>query len=81
MKKKQFKRPARKISVPKECYFCKEEKEPWYSDVASLQKFVTDRGKIVGRLRNGLCARHQRRLTFAIKHARIIALMPYTQRD
>ncbi|MEN9406919.1 MAG: hypothetical protein RLZZ455_135 [Candidatus Parcubacteria bacterium] len=81
MKKKQFKRQNRKISVPKECYFCKEEKEPWYSDVATLQKFITDRGKIVGRLRNGFCAMHQRRLTIAIKHARHLALLSFVTRD
>ena len=69
--------PKRKISVPKDCFFCKEEKAPWYSDVASLQKFVTDRGKILGRTRTGLCAKHQRRLTGSIKHARHLALMPF----
>lgn len=67
----------RKITVPKTCYFCKEEKTPWYSDVASLQKFVTDRGKIIGRNRSGLCAKHQRRVTSAVKHARHLALMPF----
>ena len=41
--------PKRKITVPKDCYFCKEEKTPWYSDVASLQRFVTERGKIIAR--------------------------------
>jgi small subunit ribosomal protein S18 len=81
MKKKMTRRPIRKIVVPKECFFCKEEKEPSYTDIPSLQKLVTDRGKIVGRLRNGLCARHQRHLTIAIKHARHLALMPYVQRD
>ena len=42
-------RPKRKISVPKACYFCKEDATPWYSDVATLHKFVTDRGKITAR--------------------------------
>jgi len=73
--------PKRKITVPKECYFCEQKKEPWYSDVASLQKFVTDRGKIIVRTRSGLCAKHQRRLTTAIKHARHLALMPFVGRD
>lgn len=74
-KKKRF--PKRKIVVPKNCYFCKEDKTPWYSDVTSLQKFVTDRGKILARTRNGLCAKHQRRLTSAVKHARHLALLPF----
>ena len=70
-------RPKRKIQVPKNCYFCKEGKTPWYSDVASLQKFVTERGKLLGRQRTGLCAKHQRRLTSAVKHARYLALLPF----
>ncbi len=69
--------PKRKIKVPKDCYFCKEKKTPWYSDVSSLEKFVTDRGKIIGRTRTGLCAKHQRALTSAIKHARHVALLPF----
>jgi small subunit ribosomal protein S18 len=71
----------RKIAVPKECLFCSQEKEPWYSDVANLQKIVTDRGKIIVRTRSGLCAKHQRRVTSAIKHARHLALMPFVARD
>ena len=75
MKKRRF--PKRKITVPKDCYFCKEEKTPWYSDVSSLQRFVTERGKIIPRSRSGICAKHQRRLTSAIKHARHLALIPF----
>jgi len=73
--------PKRKITVPKECYFCAQKKEPSYAEVADLQKFVTDRGKIVVRTRSGLCAKHQRRVTVAIKHARHLALMPFVARD
>jgi small subunit ribosomal protein S18 len=77
-KKKRI--PKKKITVPKSCYFCKEKKMPHYADVAALQKFVTDRGKLVGRTRNGLCAKHQRRMTFAVKHARHLALLPFVDR-
>jgi small subunit ribosomal protein S18 len=73
--------PKRKITVPKTCYFCEQQKEPWYSDVSSLQKFVSDRGKIIVRTRSGLCAKHQRRVTTAVKHARHLALMPFVSRD
>jgi small subunit ribosomal protein S18 len=72
--------PKKKITVPKTCFFCAEEKKPWYSDTASLQKFTTDRGKIIVRTRSGLCAKHQRRLTSAIKHARHLALIPFVGR-
>lgn len=71
----------RKITVPKECFFCKQNNEPNYADVVSLQKFVSDRGKIIVRTRSGLCAKHQRRLTVAVKHARHLALLPFVSRD
>ncbi len=81
MAQKKKRLPKRKITVPKSCYFCKEEKTPWYSDVASLQKFMSDRGKIITRTRSGLCAKHQRRLTSAVKHARHLALLPFIGRE
>ena len=74
-KKKRF--PKRKITVPKNCYFCKEDKAPWYADVAVLLKFITDRGKIIARTRTGLCAKHQRRLTSSVKYARHLALISF----
>lgn len=42
-----------------------------------LQKFTSDRGKLYGRIRTGICAKHQRRLTSAVKHARHLALLPF----
>jgi len=80
MAKKSSPRPKKKISSPKACYFCTEKKEPTYADATTLQKFVTERGKIVARVRSGLCALHQRRVTTAIKHARHLALMPFVTR-
>jgi small subunit ribosomal protein S18 len=80
MAKRKQRIPKRKIVVPKECYFCKEEKTPWYAAVSDLQKFITDNGKIIGRTRNGLCAKHQRRVTSAVKHARHLALLPFVGR-
>jgi small subunit ribosomal protein S18 len=80
MPKKVLKRRVKKINVPKECYFCKEEKTPTFADVETLRKFLTERGKIMGQARNGLCASHQKRLTAAIKYARHLALLPFTSR-
>jgi len=80
-KKKVTTRRVRKIIVPKTCYFCTEKKEPEFLDTAVLSRYVTDRGKIIGRARNGLCAKHQRHLTAALKHARHLALMPFVVRD
>jgi small subunit ribosomal protein S18 len=71
----------RKITTPKDCPFCKEEKTPHFAEVAMLQKFTSERGKIIPRSRSGVCAKHQRRLSTAIKHARHLALMPFIVRD
>jgi small subunit ribosomal protein S18 len=46
-----------------------------------LRYFITDRGKIVPRRTSGLCAKHQRALTRAIKQARNIALLPLTMTE
>ena len=48
-----------------------------YKDPRTLRFFTTERGKIIPRRVSGNCARHQRKLTTAIKRARTIALMPY----
>lgn len=62
----------------KVCAYCFEEgKLIDYKDVASLKKFISERGKILPRRITGTCAKHQRELTVAIKRARHIALMPY----
>jgi len=63
----------------KVCIFCTEEgRNIDYKDVATLRKFVSERGKILPRRVTGTCAKHQRDITTAIKRARHIALMPYT---
>ena len=49
-----------------------------YKDIKLLQRFVSERGKIVPRRISGLTARQQRALTLAIKRARNISLLPYT---
>ncbi|MFH1833302.1 MAG: 30S ribosomal protein S18 [Candidatus Levyibacteriota bacterium] len=72
-----MRRLQKKIVVPKNCYFCKEKKEPFYGEIETLRRYLTERGKIVPRSRNGLCSKHQRVLTFTIKHARFLALLPF----
>lgn len=73
-------RKRRKV-VAKNCVFCQEKKEPWFSDVEIMRRFVSDRGKIIGRARTGICAKHQRRLTRSIKHARHLSLLPFVVRN
>ena len=66
-------RPRRK----KVCIFCTEDKAIDYKDIATLKKYVSERGKILPRRVTGTCAKHQRDITTAIKRARHIGLMPY----
>ncbi len=63
--------------MKKSCLFCSKNKEPDYKDVAVLSQFVSDRGKILGRSKSGLCQKHQKRLSKAIKRARQLALIPF----
>lgn len=49
-----------------------------YKDPSTLKYFITERGKIVPRRVSGLVARNQRKITKAIKRARVLALMPFT---
>ncbi|HMO58479.1 MAG TPA: 30S ribosomal protein S18 [Roseiflexaceae bacterium] len=66
------------ISRRKVCAFCSEKVHLVdYKDVKRLQRFVSERGKILPRRRTGTCARHQRTLTTAIKRARHMALLPF----
>ena len=65
----------------KPCALCRDKVE-WvdYKDVPMLRKYMSDRGKIRSRRVTGNCAQHQRALAQAIKTARELVLLPYTQR-
>lgn len=52
-----------------------------YKDVRKLQRFLTERGKILPRRATGLTAKQQRQVAGSIKRARQIALLPYVKRD
>src|SRR5947209_3441703 len=71
-------RPRGKKKV---CIFCKEH-VTWvdYKDINLLRRYMSDRGKIRSRRVTGNCAQHQRDVAVAIKTAREVALLPYTQR-
>jgi len=49
-----------------------------YKDIATLKNYVTESGKIVPSRITGTKARYQRQLSTAIKRARFLALLPYT---
>lgn len=50
-----------------------------YKDVATLKKFISTRGRILPPSKTGVCSKCQRKLARAIKRARQVALLPYTQ--
>ncbi len=52
-----------------------------YKDTRQLRYFITERGKIIPRRISGNCAKHQRKITLAVKRARHLALMPYTNME
>jgi small subunit ribosomal protein S18 len=65
----------------KVCKFCVEKIDSVnYKDVRLLGQFVAESGKIVPRRLTGVCTPHQRRLADAIKQARNIALLPFSNR-
>lgn len=61
------------------CSFCIDKVNTIdYKDSYKLRKYITERGKILPRRISGNCAKHQRKLTIAIKRARAIALLPFS---
>jgi len=74
IKRERGRRPRKRV-----CSFCVDKiEEINYKDLPKLRKYMTERGKILPRRISGNCAKHQRKLTLAIKRARSIALLPYS---
>ena len=64
----------------KVCKFCVDGIEYVdYKDTRLLQQYILEQAKILPRRISGTCARHQRKLTEAIKRSRQLALLPFTQ--
>jgi len=65
----------------KPCALCRDGVK-WvdYKDLHLLRKYMSDRGKIRARRVSGNCQQHQRDIAEAIKTARELVLLPYTQR-
>jgi small subunit ribosomal protein S18 len=64
----------------KECFFCVNQLEVDYKDVRTLRRFMNFYMKILSSKRTGTCAWHQRKLSVAIKRARIMALIAPTHK-
>jgi small subunit ribosomal protein S18 len=66
--------PRRKV-----CMFCVDSvKSIDWKNVDQLRRFINNNGSIRARRKTGTCARHQRQLAVAVKRARHIALVPFT---
>ena len=52
-----------------------------YKDTELLKRFISERGKILPRRVSGTSAKNQRRLTIALKRARIMGLLPFVAED
>jgi len=84
MRQQRTKTPRRRtgFSGPRDqtqCRFCRGGiRYIDYKDVETLQKLLTNRGKIYSRKRSGNCAGCQRKAKAAIKRARFMALLPYS---
>ncbi len=65
-------------SGKKYCFFCVNNiQDIDYKNVNLLRRFISSYSKIVSRKRSGVCSKHQRQLSNAIKRARIMALLPF----
>lgn len=70
----------RGVFKKRKCKFCADKEAAInYKEVSRLQKFITERGKIVPSRISGNCAKHQRQVASAIKQARQIALLPFVK--
>lgn len=71
---RKFRKPLRKRSCP----LCDQGiLHVDYKDVELLNNYIASNGRILPRRITGLCAKHQKMVTNAIKRARIVALMPF----
>lgn len=65
----------------KVCRFCADKNLVIdYKDAKTLERYITDRGKILPRRVTGTCSKHQRFIARAIKRARIIAIVPFLEK-
>ena len=70
---------ARFFRRKKYCRFTVEGiEEIDYKDLATLKAYITETGKIIPSRNTGTKARYQRQLTRAVKYARYLALLPYS---
>ena len=69
----EFYRKKKKI-----CQMC-ARKSVDYKDVAIINKYINEKGKIMPRRMTGACAKHQRYIAMQVKRARFMALIPFVK--
>lgn len=75
--RKQYDNP--RFQRERKCRFCDNPTMKIdYKDIETLNRFVSDHGKIRSRRQTGTCAKHQRELAREIKRSRHLALLPFT---
>jgi len=72
------KKKIRKSNKP--CAFCVAKTEPDFKDIEGLRVSLSSKDRIVGRILTGVCQKHQKRLSMAVKRARHLALLPFDGR-
>ena len=79
MKKREPKK-GKKILRKKPCRLCRDKaKSVDYKDTSLLNRFVSDRGKIISSRLTGNCSKHQRMVANAVKRARLAAFLPFVK--
>ena len=69
------------IPTSQQCFFCSQNlKNIDYKEVDLLRRFVSSQSKIIDPRHTHICAKHQRKLSTAIKRARFMALLPYVRK-
>ncbi|MFH1541373.1 MAG: 30S ribosomal protein S18 [Elusimicrobiota bacterium] len=76
--KKSFGKFSKKEQLKKRfCRFCADKIEIDYKNIGLLKNYISEKGKIFSSRFTGVCVKHQRVLTRAIKRARNIAIIPF----
>lgn len=70
-----------KLNMTKQCFFCSQNmNEVDYKEVDLLRRFVSSQAKIIDPKHSNVCAKHQRKVSEAVKRARHMALLPFVSR-
>jgi small subunit ribosomal protein S18 len=77
---KVSKSTRKKMFTQKICRFCADKVTSIdFYNIKILKPLISERGKIIPSRISGNCAKHQRSLTTAVKRARCIALLPFSE--